>query len=61
MSRREKVTIEERIEAAKACAEGKMSQSEAARRLGINAETVREWVARYKAQGALSFSKQESC
>ena len=59
MTRREKVTIEERIEAAKACAEGKMSQSEAARRLGINAETVREWVARYKAQGALSFCKQE--
>ena len=47
MCRREKVTIEERIEAAKASAEGKMSQSEAARRLGINAETVREWVARY--------------
>ena len=56
---REKVTAGERIEAAKACAEGKMSQSEAARRLGVGESSVWEWVARYKAGGALTFKEQE--
>ena len=56
---REKVTVEERIEAAKACAEGRMSQAEAARRLGVNEKRVQEWVIRYRAQGVLAFQKQE--
>ena len=56
---REKVTAEERIEAAKACAEGRMSQAEAARKLGVNETRVGEWVARYKAGGALAFEEQE--
>ena len=56
---REKVTVEERIEAAKTCAEGRMSQSEAARRLGVNESRVREWVRRYRAQGVSAFQKQE--
>ena len=58
MSRR-KVTVEEQIEAAKMCAEGRMSQSEAARRLGIGSSRVAEWVARYKAGGALAFKERE--
>ena len=52
---REKVTVEERIEAAKGCTEGRMSQSEAARRLGVDESAVREWVARYKAGGEMAF------
>lgn len=56
---REKVTVEERIEAAKACAEGKISQCEAARRLGLHKSTVEEWVRRYKAGGVLAFKEQE--
>ena len=56
---REKVTVEERIEAAKVCAEGRMSQAEAARRLGVDKSTVRGWIARYKAGGALAFKEQE--
>ena len=56
---KEKVTVEERIEAAKGCAEGRISQSEAARRLGIAYQTVQGWVARYKAGGVLAFSRQE--
>jgi len=56
---RKKVTAEERIEAAKACAEGRMSQSEAARRLQVDESTVGGWVARYKVHGALAFQKQE--
>ena len=56
---RAKVTAEERIEAAKACAEGRISQAEAARRLGISRPRVTEWVARYKVGGALAFKEQE--
>ena len=54
-----KVTAEERIKAAKACADGRMSQSEAARRLGVGKARVYEWVAQYKAQGVQAFRKQE--
>ena len=56
---REKVTAEERIEAAKACIEGRMSQSAAARRLRVDETSVREWVKRYKAGGVLAFKEQE--
>ena len=56
---REKVTPEERIGAAKACAEGRMSSREVARRLGVDEAQVREWVFRYKSHGADAFQKQE--
>ena len=56
---RSKVTVEERIEAAKACAEGRMSQSEAGRKMGIDRRLVAEWVARYKAGGVIAFKEQE--
>ena len=56
---REKVTAEVRIETAKVCTEGKMSLSEAARRIGVTESTVCDWVTRYKVQGASGFSKQE--
>ena len=56
---REKVTVEERIEAAKACAEGRISQAEVARRLGVHKSTVEEWARRYKAGGVLAFKEQE--
>jgi len=55
----EKVTSEEKIKVAKACVEGRMSQAEAARLLGVARPNVREWVARYRVQGALAFQKQE--
>ena len=54
MSKRSKVTVDDRIAAAKACIERKMSQSEAARRLDVDKSTVRNWVARYKAGGPLA-------
>ena len=56
---RGKVTVEERIEAAKACVEGRMSQAEAARKLGVSESRIGEWVVRYKAGGALAFRRQE--
>ena len=56
---REKVTPEEKAMAVKDCAEGRLSQTEAARRLGVAESTVREWVQRYKANGASAFRIRE--
>ena len=56
---RERVTIEERVMAAKDCTEGHLSQAEAARRLDVDKSTVREWVQRYQASGVSAFQKQE--
>ena len=56
---RGKVTVEERIEAAKACAEGRMSQREAAEQLGVGKTRIREWAARYKAGGVTAFKEEE--
>ena len=53
--RRVKVTPEGKLQAAKECAEGKISTSEQARRLGVDHTRVREWVQQYKAQGASAF------
>ena len=56
---RGKVSAADRLAAAKACAEGKMSQCEAARRVGVNRSSVREWTALYKAKGAAAFEKTD--
>ena len=56
---KEKVTPKEKIMAAKDCTEGHLSQAEAARRLGVDKSTVREWVQRYQASGVSAFQKQE--
>ena len=54
---RGKVSAEARLAVAKACAEGRMSLSEAARRLGVDWTNVREWTARYREKGAAAFQE----
>ena len=56
---REKVTAEERIEATKACVEGRLSQSEAARQLCVGETTIRRWTTRYRFGGALALKEKE--
>ena len=60
MSKRSKISADDRIAAAKACIEGEMSQSETARQLGVYESTVRKWVIRYKAGGPLALRDLES-
>ena len=57
---RGKVSSEEKLIVAKACAEGRISQSEAARRIGVNRSNVREWTALYIEKGAAAFEKADS-
>ena len=56
---RSKVTPEDQAMAAKECIEGRLSQSEAAERCEVTTSTIRKWMARYKANGALAFRNQE--
>ena len=57
---RGKVSSEEKLIVAKACAEGRISQSEAARRIEVNRSNVREWTALYNEKGAAAFEKADS-
>ncbi len=52
---RSKIKAEEKIRIAKACASGKLGQSEAARQVGVDRATVRDWVRQYQAEGASAF------
>lgn len=59
MSWREKVKAEEKAELARRCVEGEESVSGAAQRVGVNRATVRDWMARYEAEGAAGFLPYE--
>jgi len=55
MGKREKFTPEERLEIAKRCFYGEMSQAGAAREYGVDGKTIRKWIACYREQGAEGF------
>ena len=57
---RKKTPVEDRLMAAKNCTDGVISQTEAARRLGVDESTVREWVIRYKEKGDQAFEAEGS-
>lgn len=59
MPRRSRVTSEEKIQIARDCIEGRISQTEASRRLGIDRTSIRSWIARYEAEGSLGFVQEE--
>lgn len=59
MSKREQIKAEEKIRIAKACASGKLGQSEAARQIGVDKTTVGDWVRQYQEEGAAAFWPRE--
>ncbi len=59
MSRRKTITPEEKIQIAQDCIEGRISQTEAARRLGIDRTSIRSWVIKYEAEGSLGLTQAE--
>ena len=59
MSRRKTITPEEKIQIAQDCIEGRISQTEAARRLGIDRTSIRSWIIKYEAEGSLGFTQAE--
>ena len=59
MSRKGKIEIEEKIKIVCECIEGELSQTQAAEIVGVHHETIREWIARYQAEGSLGLSNIE--
>ena len=56
MSRKSRITAVEKIQIARDCIEGRISPSEAARRVEVDESSVRAWVARYEAEGSLGLT-----
>ena len=59
MSRKVKITGEEKAEIARRVATGELGVREAAREVGVDHARIREWKNRYEAQGALAFRETE--
>lgn len=57
---RSKIKAEEKIRIVKACASGKLRRSEAAGQIGVDEETVRDWVLQYQTEGVSAFLPRES-
>ena len=53
MPYRKRISAEERVRIARTCLAGKMSCSEAAKRIGVNEQTVSDWIRRYETEGSL--------
>ena len=52
MSRKSKLTVEEKVQIAQDCIERRISQAEAARRVGVDESSIRAWIAKYKSEGS---------
>ena len=53
MHKRSKISVEEKVEVAVDCIEGRIGIREAARKKGVNKETIRDWIRRYETEGSL--------
>ena len=51
--------MEEKVNLARACIEGKMSQREASWKAGVKQATIQAWINRYQAEGAAAFLPHE--
>lgn len=59
MSRRSKYEAEVKIKIVKACLSGEIGVCEAGRRMGVDEATIRWWLSRYQAEGAVAFIPSE--
>ena len=59
MSRKSKLTVEEKVQIAQDCIERRISQAEAARRVGVDESSIRAWIAKYKSEGSYGLWRTE--
>ena len=59
MSRKSKLTVEEKVQIAQDCIEGRISQAEAARRVEVDESSIRAWIAKYKSEGSYGLWRTE--
>ena len=50
---------EEKVQIAQDCIEGRISQAEAARRVGVDESSIRAWIAKYKSEGSYGLWQTE--
>ena len=59
MSHKSKISVEEKVQIVQDCIEGRIGQREAARRVGVDASSVRGWIAKYKSEGSYGLFQTE--
>ena len=59
MSGKNKLNAEEKVRIAEDCIEGRISQAEAARRVGVDESSIRAWIAKYKSEGSYGLWQTE--
>ena len=59
MPHKTKVSAEEKARIVQDCIAGKISRQEAARKAGVDKKSIRNWIARYEAEGSLAFITTE--
>ena len=59
MSHKSKLNAEEKVQIAQDCIEGRISQAEAARRVGVDESSIRAWIAKYKSEGSYGLWRTE--
>lgn len=59
MPKKGKIKAEEKIRLVQACEEGKLSQTEAASRAGVDEASIQDWLVRYRSEGRLGFVEQD--
>ena len=59
MSRKNKLNAEGKVQIAQDCIEGRISQAEAARRVGVDESSIRAWIAKYKSEGSYGLWQTE--
>lgn len=59
MSGKNKLNAEEKVQIAQDCIEGRISQAEAARRVGVDESSIRGWIAKYKSEGSYGLWQTE--
>jgi len=60
MLRREKIKSEDKIRIAKACVQGKVGLSEAAKQIGVHHSVIEDWVRQYETEGVQAFLPRTS-
>ena len=59
MSHKSKISVEEKVQIVQDCIEGRIGQTEAARRVGVDESSVRGWIAKYKSEGSSGLIQTE--
>ncbi len=59
MPKKTKYSVEEKAEAVLACIDGKCSVSSMAKRMGVDNETIRDWIGLYTSEGSIGLQPAE--